>query len=162
MEMCLTRLFFLVRDTDGKVACTAQAIIIIFAIVSTGLFHCTLNHGNKLHWLPFVKAIKQAADQISNEGKAQWNRRYQGILKGSVVLPERSQSQRYQDEALTSARPVIWIPKDELGVADDEISHIKKTYDSIWISNEGASLDAQGRLRVWGDLPALSADRSRY
>jgi hypothetical protein len=157
MELCLTGLFFLVRDTDGKAACTAQAIIMIFATGLTGLFHCTLNHGHKLHWLPFVKDIKQPVDQIGNEGKTQWNRRYCGILiKGSAVSPERSPSQPYQDEALTSARPVIWIPKDELGVADDEINHIRKTYNSIWISNEGASLDAQGRLRVWGDLPALS------
>ncbi|KAH7370290.1 hypothetical protein BKA65DRAFT_589651 [Rhexocercosporidium sp. MPI-PUGE-AT-0058] len=144
MELCLTGLFFLVRDTDGKAACTAQAIIMIFATLLTGLFHCTLNHGHKLHWLPFAKVIKQPADQV-----------------GIEVLPDISQSEP-KDEALTSARPVIWIPKDELGVADDEISHIRKTYDSIWISNEGASLDAQGRLRVWGDLPALSEEDDRF
>ena len=76
-------------------------------------------------------------------------------------MPKRSQSDS-RDEALTSARPVIWIPKDDLGVADDEIIHIRKTYDNIWISNEGASLDAQGRLRVWGDPPASSEENCRF
>lgn len=79
-----------------------------------------------------------------------------GTLKMSLVLPEGSQSESDQDEALTSVRPTLWIPKDELGVADDAICHVRKTYDSIWISNEGASLDVQGKLRVWGDLPTFS------
>lgn len=61
-----------------------------------------------------------------------------------------------QDEALTSARPILWIPKDELGVADDEIYYTRKTYDSIWISNEGESLDELGKLKVWGELPGSS------
>jgi hypothetical protein len=30
------------------------------------------------------------------------------------------------------------------------------TYDGIWISNEGASLDQRGKLEVWGDLPRSS------
>ncbi|KAG4411201.1 hypothetical protein IFR04_015655 [Cadophora malorum] len=144
MELCLTGLFFLVRDTDGKATCTAQAVLMIFATLLTALFHCNLNHGHKLHWLPFVRAIKQPADQADIQ-----------------VLPKRSQSDS-RDEALTSARPVIWIPKDDLGVADDEIIHIRKTYDNIWISNEGASLDAQGRLRVWGDPPASSEENCRF
>ncbi|CZT07019.1 uncharacterized protein RAG0_12606 [Rhynchosporium agropyri] len=137
MELCLTGLFFLVRDTHGKAACTAQAVIMILATLLTTGFHCTLNHDHKLHWLPFVKVIKQPADQVDND----------------AVSPWRSESAP-QDEALTAARLIIWIPKDELGVADDEITHIRKTYDSIWISNEGASLDAQGRLKVWGVLPS--------
>ncbi|XMA13696.1 hypothetical protein WAI453_006487 [Rhynchosporium graminicola] len=91
-------------------------------------------------WLLFVRVLKRPADQADNE-----------------FSPRRSQSEP-KDEALTSARPIIWIPKDELGVADDEISNIRKTYDSIWISNEGASLDAQGRLRVWEVLLATSGE----
>ena len=161
MELCLTGLFFLVRDTDGKATCTAQAVLMIFATLLTALFHCNLNHGHKLHWLPFVRAIKQPADQADIQGKAHWSQGYRGMLTRSAVLPKRSQSDS-RDEALTSARPVIWIPKDDLGVADDEIIHIRKTYDNIWISNEGASLDAQGRLRVWGDPPASSEENCRF
>lgn len=161
MELCLTGLFFLVRDTDGKATCTAQAVLMIFATLLTALFHCNLNHGHKLHWLPFVRAIKQPADQADIQGKAHWSQGYRGMLTRSAVLPKRSHSDS-RDEALTSARPVIWIPKDDLGVADDEIIHIRKTYDNIWISNEGASLDAQGRLRVWGDPPASSEENCRF
>jgi hypothetical protein len=57
---------------------------------------------------------------------------------------------------MTSARPILWIPKDELGVADDEVNHTMKTYNSIRISNEGASLDKRDKLNVWGELPGFS------
>jgi hypothetical protein len=35
MEICLTGLFFLVRDENGKVVCNAQAVIMIISIVAT-------------------------------------------------------------------------------------------------------------------------------
>ena len=70
MELCLAGLFFLVRDADGKAACTAQAIIMIFATVFTALFHYSLNHKHGLQWLPFTKIAKQQADQIDNRGEA--------------------------------------------------------------------------------------------
>jgi hypothetical protein len=48
MELCLAGLFFLVCNADGKAACTAQAIIIIFATIFTALFHYGLNYGHGL------------------------------------------------------------------------------------------------------------------
>ncbi|KFX95673.1 hypothetical protein V490_03719 [Pseudogymnoascus sp. VKM F-3557] len=58
-----------------------------------------------------------------------------------------------QDETLTSDPPVLWIPKDELGVAEDEIAHTRETYNSIEISSDGASLNAQGKLILGGQPP---------
>jgi len=83
------------------------------------------------------------------------------MLTRSAILLKRSHLNS-RNEALTSARPVIWIPKDDLSVADNEIIYIRKTYDNIWISNEGASLDAQGKLRVWGDPPANLEKNYRF
>ena len=67
----------------------------------------------------------------------------------------------FQHEALRARRPVVWIPRDSLGISDDEIARSKlmstievgedeeedepiKTY--IWMSNEGTALDAKGRV----------------
>ncbi|KFZ23217.1 hypothetical protein V502_02302, partial [Pseudogymnoascus sp. VKM F-4520 (FW-2644)] len=47
----------------------------------------------------------------------------------------------------------LWIPKDELGVAEDEIVHTRETYNSIGISCDGASLNAQGKLILGGQPP---------
>lgn len=71
----------------------------------------------------------------------------------------------FQHAALRARRPVIWIPRDPLGVSDDEIARSKlvstvmvpdmegttenekgSTRTYIWISNDGAALDAKGHV----------------
>ncbi|KAK8198642.1 hypothetical protein M8818_006509 [Zalaria obscura] len=80
----------------------------------------------------------------------------------------------FQHSALRARRPVVWIPRDHLGVSDDEIKRTKRfstvTYEAdednreqitgdasekveggvkktnIWISNEGTALDAKGKV----------------
>ncbi|EMC92200.1 hypothetical protein BAUCODRAFT_78650 [Baudoinia panamericana UAMH 10762] len=79
----------------------------------------------------------------------------------------------FQHAALRAKRPVVWIPRDRLGVSDDEIKRAKKmstveipaTLDektkdktgmvektNIWISNEGTALDGKGKV-VFGRNP---------
>ena len=67
----------------------------------------------------------------------------------------------FQHAALRARRPVVWIPRDKLGVSDDEIKRAKKmstvpVYDgekggevektNIWMSNEGTALNGQGKV----------------
>lgn len=52
----------------------------------------------------------------------------------------------FQHEALRARRPVIWIPRDDLGVSDDEIHRTQKLSNYIWISNEFTGLDNNGRV----------------
>ncbi|KAF2100567.1 DUF221-domain-containing protein, partial [Rhizodiscina lignyota] len=49
-------------------------------------------------------------------------------------------------KALQARRPVIWIPRDDLGVSDDEVRRTQKFSDKIWISNEFTGLDRKGRV----------------
>ncbi|EOO03927.1 putative duf221-domain-containing protein [Phaeoacremonium minimum UCRPA7] len=58
----------------------------------------------------------------------------------------------FTHSALRSRRPVIWIPRDDLGVSDDEIMRTKEFSDYIWISNEGTALDSKVRA-VYGRSP---------
>lgn len=68
----------------------------------------------------------------------------------------------FQHEALRARRPVVWIPRDDLGVSDDEIRRTEafsKVKDeggeekgSIWISNEGTALDRKARV-LFGRAP---------
>jgi hypothetical protein len=155
MELCLAGLFFLVRDTDGNAACTAQAVIMIIVTVLTVLFHYTLDHSHWVNWLPFPDVLKQKLDQIGSRGKLDWRCRTD-VSELSTTKPRVTPEDLAQDEALRSPRPVVWIPKDEFGIADDLISYIRRTHDSLWISNEGASLDEQGKLKLWGAPPKSS------
>jgi hypothetical protein len=52
----------------------------------------------------------------------------------------------FQHEALRARRPVIWIPRDDLGIADDEIRRTQAFSDHIWISNEFTGLDRKARV----------------
>lgn len=51
----------------------------------------------------------------------------------------------FQHEALRAKRPVIWIPRDDLGVSDDEIYCTQRFSKHIWISNEYQALDGKCR-----------------
>ncbi|RDL31558.1 Uncharacterized protein BP5553_09767 [Venustampulla echinocandica] len=147
MELCLAGLFFLVRDADGRAACTTQATIMIVVTALTTLFHYTIDSSHWIRWLR-LDALKQKIERIGGQGK---DRREVNEL--STTNPRILQPDPVQDEALVASRPVVWIPKDKLGVSDDEISHVRRAYESIWISNEGASLDERGKLKLWCPPP---------
>ena len=43
--------------------------------------------------------------------------------------------------------PSLWIPENELGIAQDEIYHTKREGgDEIQMSSEGATLNAKGKI----------------
>lgn len=51
----------------------------------------------------------------------------------------------FQHEALRAKRPVVWIPRDDLGVSDDEVYRTQRFSKHIWISNEYQALDGKCR-----------------
>lgn len=51
----------------------------------------------------------------------------------------------FQHEALRIRRPVVWIPRDDLGVSDDEVFRTQRFSKHIWISNEYQALDGKCR-----------------
>lgn len=59
----------------------------------------------------------------------------------------------FQHLALRARRPTIWIPRDDIGVSDDEVKRTREfAADNIWISNVGAALDGKCRV-VYGKNP---------
>lgn len=54
--------------------------------------------------------------------------------------------------ALRARRPTVWIPRDDIGVSDDEIVRTRDFSEYIWISNEGTALDSKVRV-VYGRNP---------
>ncbi|KFY90097.1 hypothetical protein V498_06181 [Pseudogymnoascus sp. VKM F-4517 (FW-2822)] len=140
MELCLAGLFFLVRDANGNATCTSQAIIMIVTMVFTALFHFSLDHRSGLHWLCSRPILKELMAQTGSRDK-------------DMRVSTKIFQDTCQDKTLTSDPPVLWIPKDKLGVAEDEIVHTRETYNSIGISCDGASLNAQGKLILGGNLP---------
>ncbi|KAF7546968.1 hypothetical protein G7Z17_g8057 [Cylindrodendrum hubeiense] len=58
----------------------------------------------------------------------------------------------FQHEALRARRPTVWIPRDDLGISDDEIRRTQNYSEHVWISNEGTALDSKVRV-VYGKAP---------
>jgi hypothetical protein len=62
----------------------------------------------------------------------------------------------FQHSALRARRPVVWIPRDELGVSDDEVHRMGRFSDHIWVSNVRQGLDSKGRSVYSGAPPDFS------
>lgn len=58
----------------------------------------------------------------------------------------------FTHSALRARRPVVWIPRDDLGVSDDEVRRTNDYSEHIRISNEGTALDSKCRV-VYGQAP---------
>ena len=59
----------------------------------------------------------------------------------------------FQHYALRARRPTVWIPRDDIGVSDDEVKRTREFAGAnIWISNVGAALDGKSNV-VYGRNP---------
>ncbi|KFX87429.1 hypothetical protein O988_09408 [Pseudogymnoascus sp. VKM F-3808] len=59
----------------------------------------------------------------------------------------------FQHEALRAKRPNVWVPRDGLGVSDEEVRRTEKVgMGNVWITNKGTALDAKGRV-MYGRNP---------
>ncbi|KAJ6784294.1 hypothetical protein PWT90_10040 [Aphanocladium album] len=54
--------------------------------------------------------------------------------------------------ALRARRPAVWIPRDDLGISEDEIKRTREFSKHIWISDEGTALDSKVRV-IYGKHP---------
>ena len=52
----------------------------------------------------------------------------------------------FQHEALRARRPVVWLPRDDLGVSDDEVRRTERLSKYLWTSNDFAGLDGRGKV----------------
>ena len=59
----------------------------------------------------------------------------------------------FRHQALRARKPILWIPKDDIGVSDDEIKRTRVfAGDNIWIDNSGAAINGKGKV-VYGKSP---------
>ncbi|EPS29391.1 hypothetical protein PDE_04340 [Penicillium oxalicum 114-2] len=266
MEVCLIGLFFLVRDTQGAVACKGQGIVMIIVLVLTVGFQVLLNEafGPLIRYLPITleddavrrdqefhraqltrlgltaddededereglehhladRELKQRSHDREAEAielqtleaeREERKRHDSGLLTPTTSVKkqsswaERSPNRRskffglnsatpsptlkalrermahdteaqgpstndkghalfagihdeledltpderdqlvqraFQHEALRAKRPVVWIPRDDLGISDDEVYRTQRFSKHVWVSNEYQALDGKGR-----------------
>lgn len=75
------------------------------------------------------------------------------------LTPEERDSlvrKAFQHYAMRARRPTVWIPRDDIGVSDDEIMRTRSFSEHIWISNEGTALDSKVRVLYGRNPPDFS------
>jgi hypothetical protein len=59
----------------------------------------------------------------------------------------------FQHKALRAKRPNVWVPRDELGVSDEEVRRTERVgMGNVWITNQGTASDGKGRV-MYGRNP---------
>lgn len=147
MELCLIGLFFLVRDSDdeGRAIgrpCKGQAIIMILALIATIIYQVLLNRT----FSPLFKYLPLVIESRDNLNPETLNPVI--TLTNDIIAdlaPREGDGDAYVHEAMRAKPPVIWIPRDELGVSDDEIRRTQQLR-GLLISNDNATLDAKCRV----------------
>jgi len=115
----------------------------------------TLERLNPFNQLPVFKSRDVEAQEAENVANLRRKNRAEFALFDDIpdeiedLSPEerdRLVARAYQHSALRAKRPVIWIPRDDLGISDDEIYRTRNFSKHIWVSNEYAGLDDKVRV----------------
>ncbi|RFU35467.1 hypothetical protein B7463_g885, partial [Scytalidium lignicola] len=62
----------------------------------------------------------------------------------------------FMHPVLRETRPSVWIPKDELGVSDDEVKRTRELSEDVVIDNRGAYFDRRFKVQVDKPPPDMS------
>ncbi|KAF2158448.1 hypothetical protein M409DRAFT_61651 [Zasmidium cellare ATCC 36951] len=137
MQLCLTGHFFAVSD-GGRLICIPQALVVLISFFGTILFHCTLRCGT---WplLEFkAMTLRQASiDSVQADQSGTLNSTMPNALDND-----------FEDWVLRVPTPTIWLPRDALGVSDNEVQRTKQLFN-IDVDNQHAALDETGRVIIW-------------
>lgn len=174
MELCLIGLFLSSRDDRGVFTGIGQAVIMMIATTSTIIYQLLLGNvfASILEYLPAFTKDEEGQEETSDEGHFSRTaldplRHIAHIFCGWITPPKkvprglqesidelaRNQLRRtnhcgYEHEAANPQSPVVWIPKDCLGISEDEIAYAKDCVSDVRISNELADLNMKGRLEI--------------
>jgi len=159
LEVCLIGLFFIAKAR-------AQAILMIVALAFTVIFHILLSKwfDPLTEYIPITLSPPEAEDEPQGTSRYIAAEKDISSLDESVFqqlvgnmtpeLRERLIVRAYAHFALRAPKPILWIPEDSLGISKEEIKASKAVGDgNIDITDQGASIDEEGALRVMGKAP---------
>lgn len=97
-----------------------------------------------------LEGQRQARNQLSDALFAGINDELEDLTpEERDILVQRA----FQHSALRAKRPVVWLPRDDLGISDDEIRRMGAFSKYLWLSNVRQGLDSKGRCIYSGAPP---------
>jgi calcium permeable stress-gated cation channel len=102
---------------------------------------------------PDEQAAKEQHSRFAREAEKLYGNIPDDLEELTVEERDILLSRAFTHEALRAKRPCIWLPRDMLGVSDDEVRNTARFSGWIWISNERQGLDQKGRCVYDGPPP---------
>ena len=180
LELCLTGLFLSIRDDRGVPTGIGQAVIMMFTTVVTvayqlllrNIFSSTLQHLPAFmdyengeddrfkhqyslldllsSWYQFVNSwATNAAENPSKKISRTFQESIQKLAHNQFT---KSNKHGYNHEAIHDHDNTVWIPKDHLGISEDEISNARNVFPGIKISSELAEFDEKGEVKILSNI----------
>ena len=188
MELYLIGLFFLVRDEAGRVACVGQGVIMVVVTFLTAAYQVLLRQAFKplARHLPIVTNKAKPKEHTTSDPSAKHSRlgRFTSLIMqafevfkawmdqhteeeralATIIGEERvsakrmSQAIAMEDHSLLVDQPIIWLPRDGLGVSRDEIDETQSACKLVMISDDNAELNDTAAVHCYGGPPSASRD----
>ena len=174
MELCLIGLSLSIRNDRDAFTGIGQAVVMMVATTLTVIYELLLenNFSSILKYLPASTVYQEVGGGEANRDLCSMPalnyvqrlaHRYYGWMRPSEKVPQDLQEsieelarneldatnrRGYNHGAVEHRSPVVWIPRDDLGISEDEIANARNHVSDIRISNEFANLDIRGRLEI--------------
>ena len=176
LELCLIGLFLSIRDDRNVPTGIGQAVIMTITGIATVAYQLLLRKtlNSTLTYLPAsidkesdksvqFKSAHTLLDSLSSlyylykdwitDNRKGPSRSASTTLQESIHQLARSQliglkKHGYSNEAIHNNDDTVWIPKDHLGISEDEISNAEGLYPGIKITSQFAALDEKGTINV--------------
>jgi hypothetical protein len=123
MQICVLGLFLLARDSNGKFSCIPHSVIMGCLLWLTAVCHYQLR----------VK-FSLLALSCTQDGRPS-------------VRSSSSQSSEVLTKAATPALGCLWLPKDDYGFCDNEMSWLNSIAPEVWVTSKHAAITKEGFLK---------------
>ena len=174
IELCLIGLFLSIRNDQDAFTGINQAVVMIIATILTVVYQLILEKtfSSTLNYLPVSTGFREGDGKEKNgnryptpglDGLRSLVHRCYGWMKPFEEVPRdlresieefarnevNAENRRsYKHEAVDYHSLVVWIPRDDLGVSEDEIVSARNRARDIRVSNEFTHLDIRGHLEI--------------
>jgi hypothetical protein len=158
MELCLTGLFFLVRDVQGRPAGTGQAVVMIAVTLVTAIYQYLLNSAfsSLLRYLP-VNDDDHSGQPYGKKFLQQKQPSHSDLSSKTpkaIITTGLERSLRHP--AFHTENPVVWIPKDPFGIADHLISCCADFGRHLTVRTNDLKMDENGRVTHSREPPTVN------
>lgn len=170
MEIMLAALFFLAQNQSGSQSAIPQGILMCILIIITIIVQYIISSSfNPLtYYLPVDSQEFSRLDR-NHSRQFPWTKTRNKILNISQTLNEsysinnindsvaefydNGMENAYMHPAMRDPTPIIWIPKDILGIAQDQVEQALSSRLNIIISTQGATFDQNNNIKIHSPPP---------